>query len=184
MSFPIIKHFFVSLFAVVHAAAFAPISWHRAQGAFIPRGATAERCIMVMCSLGRSWYRGLWDKKTTERNKEPDLIEANVSWACGCLEGRRREGAILVHQRCQWSAAQAGVTSASRLHDATNGYLSMKHDVAKQGANEMVPHEVDLEFFDQRISLAVVTIPDEEAKLTFWRDQVFGLEMFVLRASL
>ena len=40
--------------------------------------------------------RLLWDKKTRERNKEPDLVEANVSWppwAYGCLEGRRREGA-------------------------------------------------------------------------------------------
>ena len=62
---PIIKHFFVPVFTVVHAAAFAPIAWHRAQGAFIPKGATAERC-------------GLWEKKTRERNKEPDLIEANA----------------------------------------------------------------------------------------------------------
>ena len=39
--------------------------------------------------------RFLWDKKTRERNKEPDLIEANVSWApwaYGCLEGRTTEG--------------------------------------------------------------------------------------------
>ena len=38
---PIIKRFFVSLFAVVHAAEYTPIAWHRAQGAFIPKGATA-----------------------------------------------------------------------------------------------------------------------------------------------
>ena len=63
----IIQHFFVSLFAVVHAAEYAPIAWHRAQGVHIPKGETAERCIMVMCPLGRSWYRGLWDKK---REKE------------------------------------------------------------------------------------------------------------------
>ena len=37
MSSPIIEHFFVSLFAVVHGAEYAPISLHRAQGAFIPR---------------------------------------------------------------------------------------------------------------------------------------------------
>ena len=36
MSSPVIKHHFVSLFAVVHAAENAPISWNRAQGAFIP----------------------------------------------------------------------------------------------------------------------------------------------------
>ena len=52
---PIIKHFFVSLFAVVHAAEYATIAWHRAHGAFIPKGAIAERCIMVMCPLRRSW---------------------------------------------------------------------------------------------------------------------------------
>ena len=45
MSSPIIKHF-ASLFAVAHAAGYAPISWQRAQGAIIPKGATAERHIM------------------------------------------------------------------------------------------------------------------------------------------
>ena len=35
----------------------------------------------------------------------------------GWLEGRR-EGATLVQQRCQWSAAKSGVTSVVRLHDA------------------------------------------------------------------
>ena len=53
MSSPIINHFFVSLFAVVHAGEYAPISWHRAQAAFIRKGATADRRIMVMCPLGR-----------------------------------------------------------------------------------------------------------------------------------
>ena len=32
-----------------------------------PKGATADRCVMVMCPLARSWYRGLWNKK---RGKE------------------------------------------------------------------------------------------------------------------
>ena len=104
----------VSLFAVVHASEYVSISWHRAQGAFIPKEATGERCI-VMCPLEKSWYRGLWhNKKTSERDKEPNLIEAYVSeapWAYGCLEGRRRKGTILVQQRCQKSAAKAGATS-------------------------------------------------------------------------
>ena len=55
MTSPIIKHFFVSLFAVVHAAEYAPISRHRAQGPFIPKGATAEQCIMVICPFATSW---------------------------------------------------------------------------------------------------------------------------------
>ena len=89
------------------------------------------------------------------------MVEAIASWepwACGCLEGPRREGAILVQQRChQWSAAKAGVTSALRLHDATHAYLSVKHDVANQAANETALKEVGKEFSNQRISLAVVT---------------------------
>ena len=65
----------------------------RKEPSFLQR-ATAERCIVVMCRLGRSWYRGLWDKKTRERNKEPDVIEANVSWAplaCGCFGGAKKK---------------------------------------------------------------------------------------------
>ena len=50
-------------------------------------------------------------------------------------EGR---GAILLQQGgSQWSADKAGVTSALRLQDATNAFLSMKHDVDKQAANQM-----------------------------------------------
>ena len=46
------------------------------------------------------------------------------------------------------SSANAGVTSASRLHD----------DVAWLAANVMALTEVDKEFLDQRISSVVVTI--------------------------
>ena len=44
-------------------------SWYRAQGAFIPSGATSERFIMVMCHLRRSWYRGSLDTNTKEKTK-------------------------------------------------------------------------------------------------------------------
>ena len=37
--------------------------------AFIPYGATAERCIMVVCPLGRSRYRGPWDKKRVKETR-------------------------------------------------------------------------------------------------------------------
>ena len=136
MSSPIIKHFLVSLFAVVHAAEYAPISWHRAQGAFIPKGAAAERCIMDVPS-GKIVVQRLVGQEDQRKSKEPDPIETNVSWAPranGCLEAKT--GGSVQH-RCQWSAAKAGVSSVSRLHHATNVYLSMKHDVAKQAANEM-----------------------------------------------
>ena len=38
----------------------------------------------------------------------------------------------------------------------------MKHDVAKQAANEMALKDVDKAIFDQRISLAVVTVFDKQ----------------------
>ena len=60
-----------------------------------------------------------------------------------------------MQQRCQWSAG-AGVTSVLRLHDVTNAYLSMKHDVGKQAANEMALKE---------IALAVVTVGGEEGNI-------------------
>ena len=132
------------------------------------KGATAERCIMVMCLLGRSSYRGLWDDKnqrTKQRTKLDRINRILEALAYGCLDGRRREGAILVQQSWQWSAAKAGVTAAPRLHDATNAYLAMKHDVTKQAANEMTLKEVDKSFFDQRIPLAVGTISDEEGEI-------------------
>ena len=34
---------------------------------------------MVVCPLGRSRYRGPWDKKTSQRNKEPDLVQSAPS---------------------------------------------------------------------------------------------------------
>ena len=96
------------------------------------------------------------------------LIQANASWAPwahGCLERQRRQGAILVQERCHWSAARAGATSVFRLHDATNAYLSMKHDVAKQAASEMAFKEIGKFYFDQRISSAVVTAGGEECDI-------------------
>ena len=124
-------------------------------------------------------------QKTREIKKEPDLSQANSSapWAHGCLEGRRREGAILVQQRCQWSAASAGVTSVFRLHDARSAYLSMKHDVAKQAANEMALKR------DRQVLLRPAHFSRSgdgwRATLAFWRDQAYGQETFsVLRTSL
>ena len=63
------------------------------------------------------------------------------------------------------------MTSVLTLHDVTNSYLSMRHEVAMQAANQMAPKDVDKFFFDQRISLAVVTSADEEdflARLHIW----------------
>ena len=59
---PIIKHF-VSLFAVLHTTEYAPMSLHRAQGAFIPKGAAAERCIMVTCPLGSELHSASFSKR-------------------------------------------------------------------------------------------------------------------------
>ena len=57
------------------------------------------------------------------------------------------------------------MTSVSRLHDATYAYLSMKDDAVKQAANEMALKEVDMFFFDHRMSLAIVTISNEEGEI-------------------
>ena len=70
------------------------------------------------------------------------------------------------------------------MHGATNAYLSMKHDVAKQAANEMALKEVDKEFFKQRISQAVVTISGQESEIDILARSGTGLGIFVLRAFL
>ena len=47
-------------------------NWWRTDGIRVdklPKEATAERCFMVMCPLGRSWYRGLWDRED-QRKKQ------------------------------------------------------------------------------------------------------------------
>ena len=65
-------------------------------------------------------------------------------WAHGSLDGRRREASdSFTTGGSQWSADKAGVTSALRLHDATNAFLSMKHDVDKQAANQMALKDAD-----------------------------------------
>ena len=69
------------------------------------------------------------------------------------------------------------------MDDATNAYLSMKHDVAKQAANEMVLKELDKSFFDQRVSLAVLTISDEEGAIVILARSDIGLVISVLGAS-
>ena len=81
------------------------------------------------------------------------------------------------------NGAQQG-ESVLRLHDATNAYLWMKHEVAKQAANEVAHKEIDKFYFDRRISLAVVTISARRAKLTSWQVQEYGLETSALRAYL
>ena len=89
-----------------------------------------------------------------------------------------------MQQRCQWSAAKTGVTNVLRLHDARNAYLWTKHDVVKRAAKEMALKEVDKFFFDQRISLPVVTTGGEEVEIdTVARSGIWPGD-FVLRASL
>ena len=60
------------------------------------------------CALwGDRGFEGTGSMKTRQRDREADFINADLlwePWAFGCLEGRGREGAIMVQQRCQWSA--------------------------------------------------------------------------------
>ena len=71
----------------------------------------------------------------------------------------------MVQQRCQWSAEKAGVTSAVRLHDATNAYSSLYHGSAEEAAHWLVLKETDRQFLDPRISHAVVNIAVEETEI-------------------
>ena len=61
--------------------------------------------------------------------------------------------------------AELRVEAWQTAHDVANAYLSMKHDVAKQAANELALKDVDKESFDQHISPAVVTISDEDGEI-------------------
>ena len=63
---------------------------------------------------------------------------------------------------CQWSGEEAGVSSALGPHDFTSAYLSLHHGAAKEAAHGMVSKETDKQFFEQRISHAVVHVSDEE----------------------
>ena len=89
------EQFFALLFAVVHAAEHAPISWHRAKRVFVPSGATAERCIVVtvvqrivgqadqrktkkQSHLGRLGDMDVW---TRDEGKERSLYNKGASGA-------------------------------------------------------------------------------------------------------
>ena len=56
------------------------------------------------------------------------------------------------------------MTSALR-HDVRNAHLSMKHDVARQAANEMARKEVDFFFLTNAFLVVVVTVSDEENEI-------------------
>ena len=138
-------------------------------------------------SFGKVVVRRLM-KQEDQRKKQGTIPDRSKRFlgtlAYGCLEGRRREGVTWVQQRCQWSEAKAELTSVLRLHDATNAYLSMKHDVAKQAANEMAFQERGNAFHDLHAPLAVGPFQTKNVKLTFWLDQAYGLETSVHHAFL
>ena len=54
----------------------------------------------------------------------------------------------------------------------------MKHDVAKQAANELALKDVDKELFDQHISPAVVTISDEEGEIDILAKEISAHHAF------
>ena len=108
-------------------------------------------------------------KQEDQRKKQGTILDRSKRFlgtlAYGCLEGRRREGVTWVQQRCQWSEAKAEFTSVLRLHDATNAYLSMKHDVAKQAAKrDGVPRTRQCIFRSPRSS-GSGTISNEECEI-------------------
>ena len=64
------------------------------------------------------------------------------------------------------------------MHDVANAYLSVKHDVAKQAANEIALKDVDKELFDQHISPAVVTISEEEGEIDILAKEISAHHAF------
>ena len=90
---PIIKHFFVSLFAVVHAAEYAPNSWHSAQGSFIPKGGRALHCgdvflgkIVVPRFVGQQHQR---KKQRTKLDRSKRFLG---TLGLGMSEGTKKRG--------------------------------------------------------------------------------------------
>ena len=69
---------FVSLFAGLRAPRSSPIVWHRAQGAFVRKSVTAEGNVVVMCLLGRSWFREGNGAKGREKKNREELTNAEV----------------------------------------------------------------------------------------------------------
>ena len=61
--------------------------------------------------------------------------------------------------------AELRVETWQTAHDVANAYLSMKHGVAMQAANEIALKNVDKKLLDQRISPPVVTISEEEGEI-------------------
>ena len=136
---------------------------HTAQGSrpVHLQGATAERCIMVMCPLGDRGFEG----SGTNPKATTYLINADLvwePWAYGCLEARRKERAIMLQQRCEWSAEKTELTSALRLHDVP---VAVPRASKSSGAWAGAPRKPKKQFFDQRISHAVVNIADEEGEI-------------------
>ena len=74
------------------------------------------------------------------------------------------------------------MTSVSRLHDATNAYLSMKLGVAKQAANDMALKEVDKFCSTSASVFSCDHFWTRRSKSTFWQDQAYGLEPSVHHA--
>ena len=126
-----LRTLFVPLFAVVHAAEYAPISWHTVQGAFIPKGATAEHCKMVICPLEKDHGK----TKNQTQLKQMCLRSLGI-WMSGWTT-KGGSDSCATKMSAERRKGGRDITSALRLHDATNADLSKKHEMAKQAANEM-----------------------------------------------
>ena len=155
-----IRHFFTSLFAAAHAEQYAPIIWHRA--------ATAERCIMVMCPLGRSWFRGHWEHENSTAEPRSRLPQRRS--ALGALgvrmfgrasKVRRNHGAAAMSVECREGRSDI-CREAARRHQrvlATVSRVSRGRGAlaGAQGNGQAV--------LGPRISHAVVNIADEETEI-------------------
>ena len=97
-------------------------STHQSSGIEHTVRATAERCIMVMSPLGRSWFRGHWEHKNSlaELRSRPhqrrSALGALGVWMLGrASKGRRDHGAAAMSVECRESRGDI-CREAARRH--------------------------------------------------------------------
>ena len=161
MSSPIIKHFCVSLFAVVDAAEDATNLLAQSARSLHPQVGNSRVMLHGDVSLGRPWYRGFWDKKIerekqlTTHDRSKRLLGILGMQMLGAEEEGSDPSAVKMSMECSKGGSDLEVARCHKRVPVD------EHEGAKQVAVE----EVDKEFFDQRISPAVVTISDEEGEI-------------------
>ena len=161
----------------------APLDWHFADGHGISKfnnkpGVEGERFIFVLCCIGRTFYRVVFDL-----GREMETAPVLPHWSQGCRPRKRRETAMLARKSASWRLRVAGWSHAHHLHDAKNGFLSLSHESLHEKIQQRVPARFVAIVF-QRIVNAVFNVFGIGGPITLLcREGVFpgdhaGPEMF------